>query len=136
VRRAFVDTAGWMMLADEADPLHRRAVSFRDRWLLDGGLFVCSDYVMDETLTLLRLRLGLDAAREWWEVVQASARVSWDRVDASRAERALTWFFRWKDKSFSFTDCTSFVIMKERRIRLALTSDKHFVQAGFETAPR
>jgi predicted nucleic acid-binding protein len=40
-----------------------------------------------------------------------------------------------EDKSFSFTDCTSFVIMKERRIRLALTSDKHFIQAGFDTAP-
>ena len=124
-----------MMLADEADPLHRRAVAFRDRWLLDGGAFVCSDYVMEETLTLLRMRLGLDAAREWWEMVQASARVSWYRIDASRAERALTWFFRWKDKSFSFTDCTSFVAMRERRIRVALTSDRHFVQAGFETAP-
>lgn len=135
MKRAFVDTAGWMMLVDAADPLHLRAVSFRDRWLKEGGVFLCSNYVMDETLTLLRIRLGLDVAREWWEMAQASARVTWDSIDASRFERALTWFFRWKDKDFSFTDCTSFVIMTERRIRLALTSDKHFVQAGFETAP-
>ncbi len=34
------------------------------------------------------------------------------------------------------TDCTSFVVMKERRIRDALTSDQHFVQAGFRVIPR
>jgi hypothetical protein len=99
VKRAFVDTAGWMMLADDADPVHRRAVTFRDRWLRDGGLFVCSDYVMDETLTLLRIRLGLDAARAWWELVQASTRLAWERIDAARSERALSWFFRWRTKA-------------------------------------
>ena len=39
------------------------------------------------------------------------------------------------DKSFSVTDCSSFVVMKERRIKAALTNDRHFVQAGFQTYP-
>jgi uncharacterized protein len=35
------------------------------------------------------------------------------------------------DKDWSLTDCASFVVMKERNISLAFTSDKHFEQAGF-----
>ncbi|MFO0568428.1 MAG: PIN domain-containing protein [Polyangiaceae bacterium] len=134
-KTAFVDTAGWMMLADASDPLHRRSVAWRDSWLERGGLFVSSDFVLDETLTLLRVRLSLDAAEEWWNQVEQSSRLMWDWIDPMRAEKARRWMFRWRDKTFSFTDCTSFVIMKERRTKLALTSDHHFVQAGFEVAP-
>jgi predicted nucleic acid-binding protein len=34
-------------------------------------------------------------------------------------------------KKWSFTDCTSFVTMRELRIADAFTSDRHFLQAGF-----
>jgi len=136
MRALFVDTAGWMMLADAADPLHRAATSFRDNWLERGGVLSSTDFVMDETLTLIRMRLGIDAAELWWNQVEGSTRLSWEAVDATRAEKARRWFFRWRDKEFSFTDCTSFVVMKEKRLRQALTSDHHFTQAGFEIVPK
>jgi predicted nucleic acid-binding protein len=124
------------MLADEDDPQHASARSFRDRWLHQSGLLVSTDYVMDETFTMLRARLGLRAAERWWEMVgNHSARVRWEGINPGRAEKARQWFFRWSDKDFSFTDCTSFLVMKERRIRAALTNDRHFVQAGFEVVP-
>lgn len=131
----FVDTAGWMAQADAADPDHERTCAARDRWLESGGLLVISDYVLDETLTLLRMRLGLPAAERWWEKIEGSRRLRWEWVDASRCERARHWFFRWADKSFSFTDCTSFVLMRELGIRQALTLDRHFAQAGFDIVP-
>ncbi len=135
-KAVFVDTAGWMMLADASDPLHQRAVTARDSWLEEGGTFVSTDFVLDETLTLLRFRLGLDAAEAWWQQVEGSTRLVWEWIDPSRAERARAWLFRWRDKDFSFTDCTSFVVMKERRLRVALTSDHHFAQAGFDLVPK
>jgi hypothetical protein len=61
--------------------------------------------------------------------------VLWEGIDPTRAEGARQWFFRWRDKDFSFTDCTSFVVMRERRLKAALTSDSHFLQAGFEILP-
>jgi len=91
--------------------------------------------VLDETLTLLRVRLGLQAAERWWNQVEGSRRLRWEWVDAQRCESARNWFFRWSDKTFSFTDCTSFVLMKELRIRQALTLDRHFQQAGFDIVP-
>lgn len=39
------------------------------------------------------------------------------------------------DKSYSFTDCTSFIVMRRQKIGLALTLDHHFAQEGFRTVP-
>jgi len=131
----FVDTAGWMALADASDPQHEAARTARDDWLRQGGMLLTTDYVMDETLTLIRIRLGLEAARRWWEQVETSPRLRWEWIDPVRAEKARSWFFSWVDKRFSFTDCTSFVVMRELRLQRVLTTDKHFLQAGFELVP-
>jgi predicted nucleic acid-binding protein len=131
----FVDTGGWMAMADAADPAHLASRLARDEYLRGGGILVSTDYVMDETLTLIRIRLGLRATSDWWDQVDGSSRLRWEGIDPARAEKARTWFFQWKDKDFSFTDCTSFIVMKELRIRRALTTDGHFRQAGFEIIP-
>jgi hypothetical protein len=47
----------------------------------------------------------------------------------------LDWSFRYEDKDFSFTGCTSFAFMRREKIREALTTDRHFVPAGFATVP-
>lgn len=131
----FVDTAGWAACADGADPAHRRSCAARDRALETGLVLVTSDFVVDETLTLLRLRLGLPAAEAWWRQVDGSRRVRWERIGVERFERARGLFFRFRDKAFSFTDCTSFAVMQELRLTRALTTDRHFRQMGFTVVP-
>ena len=84
----FVDTAGWMMLADGSDPKHEAAKKDRDAWMKGGGSFVTTDYIADETLTLLRMRLGIDAAERWWSQVEASSRVHWEWIEPERAAKA------------------------------------------------
>ena len=90
---------------------------------------------MDETLTVVRLRLGLDAAAAWWRQVDGSQRLRWERIDGDRFERGRELFFQYRDKEFSFTNCTSFVVMRELRMTDALTTDAHFRQAGFHSIP-
>lgn len=124
-----------MALADKNDKLHIESLGTRDEWLSQGGVLVTTDYVIDETLTLIRLRLGIDIAEKWWEQITGSPRVKVEWIHAERAEKALGWFFKWRDKAFSFTDCTSFTVMKEIRLKKALTGDKHFTIAGFEILP-
>ena len=131
-----MDTAGWVACADAAEPAHTQAMATRDRWMETGGVLVTTDYIADETLTFLRLRLGLDAAGTWWRQVDGSPRVRWEFIDLARAEKARGLFFQYADKEFSFTDCTSFVVMRELKLREALTTDHHFAQAGFITLPK
>ena len=38
---------------------------------------------------------------------------------------------RQAEQGYSFVDCLSFCVMKERRIAMALTTDEHFRKVGF-----
>ena len=135
MRAVFVDTAGWMACADSADAAHAEAREARDGALEAGKVLVTTDYVVDETLTLIRLRLGIAAAEAWWGQIDGSSRVRHEPIDALRAEKARAVFFRHRDKRYSFTDCTSFVVMKELKLKEALTTDRHFRQMGFKALP-
>ena len=124
-----------MACADGADPAHRRARAARDAALEAGQMLITTDFVVDETLTLIRLRLGLAPAEIWWRQIDGSTRLRWERIDSNRFEKARTLFFQYRDKDFSFTDCTSFTVMRELRLTHALTTDRHFRQIGFQVIP-
>ena len=131
----FVDTGGWMACADRADPAHTACTAARDQMLEARLGLITTDYVVDETLTLIRVRLGLGAANAWWKQIDGSVRLRWERVESDRFERARHLFFQYRDKDLSFTDCTSVAIMRELKLTTVLTTDRHFHQVGFEVFP-
>jgi uncharacterized protein len=45
---------------------------------------------------------------------------------------AKAYFRKHADHGYPFTDCTSFVLMRELDMTAALTTDRHFIEAGFE----
>ena len=55
-------------------------------------------------------------------------------VPAAQAlfHRGLERYAARSDKSWTLTDCISFIVMEDEGITDALTGDQHFVQAGFE----
>jgi len=120
MKALFVDTAGWIACADGEDPAHARCCAARDAALEAG-----------QTLTLIRFRLGLDAAETWWRQIDGSPRLRWERIDSDRFEKARHLFSQYRDKDFSFTDCTSFVTMRHIRLTHAITTDRHFPPDGF-----
>lgn len=69
--------------------------------------------------------------REWVRHLRRSA--ACEIVPASREllDRAPELYHQQTDKGWTLTDCASFAIMREREVTEALTSDKHFEQAGF-----
>src|ERR671925_1647330 len=131
----FVDTGGWMACADRADPAHMACTAARDATLEAGRILITTDFVVDETLTLIRFRLGLAAANTWWQQIDGSARLRWERVENDRFERARNLFFQHRDKNLSFTDCTSVAIMRELKLTTVITTDRHFHQVGFDVLP-
>jgi predicted nucleic acid-binding protein len=82
----FVDTGGWMACADRSDPAHAACAAARDTTLEAGRILITTDFVVDETL--IRFRLGLTAANAWWQQIDGSARLRWERVENDRFERA------------------------------------------------
>jgi predicted nucleic acid-binding protein len=135
MRGVFVDTGGWMACADRADPAHSACTAARDAMLEAGRILITTDFVVDETLTLIRFRLGLAAASAWWQQIDGSARLRWERVENDRFERARNLFFHYRDKDLSFTDCTSVAVMRELKLATVITTDRHFHQVGFDVLP-
>jgi hypothetical protein len=131
----FVDTGGWMACADRSDPAHLACMAARDDALVSGRILITTDFVVAETLTLIRFRLGLAAAHAWWQQLDGSTRLRWERIENDRFERARHLFFQYRDKDLSFTDCTSFAIMRELRLTTVITTDRHFRQVGFDVLP-
>ena len=124
-----------MACADEADPAHHRAVQSRDAALESGSVLVTTDYVIDETLTLIRVRLTLAAAEAWWAQLEGSSRLRWEWIGMDRAEKARDVFFRHRDKSYSLYGLHGFVVVRRLKLKQALTTDRHFRQMGFEVLP-
>ena len=124
-----------MACADTNDSAHEDACAARDAALKQGKILVTTDYILDETLTLIRVRMGLAAALAWWKQVEGSERIRWEWIGVERAENARNLFFRYRDKDYSFTDCTSFVVMRELKLKQALSTDHHFRRMGFQMLP-
>lgn len=132
----FVDSSAWLAASDVRDGNHKRALAFNAR-LFEGtaGRLLTSDYVLDETLTLLRKRAGADLTRRFAAGLEASSSVQLIWVTPAHYRTALELFLGQGHTAWSFTDCTSFAVMRELGVRQAFTFDSDFFQAGFEVHP-
>ena len=97
---------------------------------------ITSDYVMDETLTLIRFAHSHSKAVEFANAVSASNATKIVFVEEDLYGNALELFTQHADKPWSFTDCVSFALMKHIELTTAFTFDPHFQQAGFQTLPK
>lgn len=129
-RSAFVDSSGWYALIDRRDPAHARA-SEAVRELVAGGFrLLTTDYVIDESCTLARMRSGPEAAGRLLDLLEGTAALDVEWIGPDRFQTARALFRKYLDQGFSFTDCTSFVVMEERELTDALTTDRHFRVRG------
>lgn len=128
----FVDTSGFYALLVRSDRMHDRARDLLAAASRSRGRFVTTDYILDETATLLRARGQTHLTDVFFKTVFASAacRVEW--MDPDRFSLTRRFFLKHQDKEWSFTDCFSFWLMGHLRLRDALTTDEHFRQAGFQ----
>ena len=129
--KLFVDTWGWLALADRNDTKHRVAADcYRERSQQRRHV-VTSNFVLDELFSLLFLRLPFVEAAKFANAILASPTVATELVSPDRFRTAMGYRLKFADKPrISFTDLTSMVIMKDLGISDVLTADNHFVQVG------
>jgi predicted nucleic acid-binding protein len=123
----FVDTGAWFAAAVTSDPDHSRASAF-----IAGNRdpYVTTDYVVDELLTLFTSRGLNEKGVEWIRNVLEAGGARLERVTPADFAAALEVYERFQDKSWSFTDCTSYVVIGRLEIRRAFSFDQHFRQFG------
>lgn len=131
----FVDTSGWLPLADPKDRAHARvARSLRDA-VKNGRRIVTTNLVIAETHALLMRRIHPDAALAFLREVRRAPHMVVESTGEYELDAQRDWLERYDDQDFSLTDAVSFSVMKERGIRDALAIDHRFAVAGFMMVP-
>ena len=121
----FTDTGGWYGVSVPEDPNYAAAVawSLRNRQTL-----LTTDYVIDETLTLLKARGHQAVALTSGEGFFSGSLATIYHLTKEDIRDAWQVFSRYADKEWSFTDCTSKFIMEKLGITEAFAFDQHFRQ--------
>jgi predicted nucleic acid-binding protein len=123
----FVDTSAWYASVVPTDPNHAAAAA----WLKRNQLpLFTTDYVIDEILTLLKMRGQSQRAFALGEQFFTSGRFLIYYL--TEADVKATWqtFRRFQDKDWSFTDCASKIVMEKLVVTTAFAFDHHFRQFG------
>lgn len=129
----FVDTSALYALLDADDRYHPVARSAWTEWIEQPISFVCSNYVLLESLTLIQRRLGVDAAQRFVAEMVPVFRLRWIKLAIHIA--ALSAWIAARRWDVSLVDYTSFELMRQTGIRTVFTFDRHFAEQGFEVLP-
>lgn len=127
----FVDTMGWFSLLDTRDAWHAQAKASMSALKESRTPLLTTDYVIDETATLLKMRNATHAIHGLFAMLNDSRALTLTPITMDRFEEACVFFLKHLDHGYSFTDATSFVVMRELRLIEAFTHDEHFTEAGF-----
>jgi predicted nucleic acid-binding protein len=133
VEKVFVDTSAWVGLFVANDQSHEKAVSiFEDLKNKKTSLYT-SDYVIDETITTILIRGNHKLSVLAGQALLTSNIIETAQVAPAYFQKTWKLYQKYHDKEFSFTDVSSFVIMKDLKIKKAFTFDSDFTKAGLET---
>jgi uncharacterized protein len=137
MKSTFVDTSAFVALVDRKDRNHQAAKRTLKALAKARTPLITSAYIADEVITLARMRLGHAIAVDTGEALLGSRWCRLMEVDHATRESAWNIFVRYDDQSFSFTDCTSFALMRALDAEDAFTFDRtDFTAAGFTVIPR
>ena len=116
----FVDTGGWYARYVTSDPDHAAAKA----WFAHvPDRLVTTDYVIDELLTLLKVRGHADIAYAIGADLIAGSVGQLEYASPPDIERAWIIFSTFRDKDWSFTDCVSRVVIERLGIKTACAFD-------------
>ena len=129
MERVFVDTGGWYALLNQNESSHQEIKNF---FRSNDLPLATSNFVVVELLNLLVARRQKKTAITFGKTLREKKDLSIFVVEPGDEDEAWKIFEKYGDQDFSFTDCTSFVLMRRLRIKKAVALDEDFSRMGFE----
>jgi len=126
--KIFIDTGAFIALTDADDENHKAAKMYYKNTIEKGIRFLTTNYVVCETMNYLRAKISHSVAIIFWENLTKSNLIEMVHITPSIENEAFNIFKQYADKDFSFTDCTSFSVMKSLKLNKSFAFDKHFEQ--------
>ncbi len=131
----YIDTSAFLARHLSKDQYHPQAKTFWNLIREQNEKCVTSNFVLDETFTLLGRRAGYSFAAQRAKNIYASESIDILRPTRADELEAIGFFEKYSDHHLSFTDCVSFVLMKIKKIKRVFTFDHHFHLVGFRIYP-
>ena len=128
---SFVDTSAWFELFTQENA--QRAAAFSKIWWAKKYQFVTSDFVIDELFTLLRSRRFNFMTAHAWNVINDADNVKRLTFSREDVDQTFALFQKFSDKKWSFTDCSSYLLIKRHAIPFACAFNGHFKEFGIVT---
>jgi len=133
--KVFVDTGPLRALVVPKDQERKRTLEIIESLGKQKAQMFTSDYILDEVFTglLNDIRGGHLRIKEFNRLILRQKLLQIEWIDRQRWLKTKRLFLKVsKDKTWSFTDCTSYVVMRELKIKKAFSFDEHFKQMGFD----
>jgi uncharacterized protein len=127
MNRIFVDTGAWFARFVPSDRDHTAACEWFEQ---NSHPLVTTDYIIDELLTVLRMRNEFQRALELGVPLLKGDLCDLEWVTEADVRSAWQVFSAYRDKQWSFTDCVSRAVMERLAITTAFAFDEHFRQFG------
>lgn len=139
MREIFIDTWAWCALANKRDSGHVAAERANRDLVNEGYVYITSNFVLDESYTLIRSRVGYKVAVEFGKKIKKLIDLGTLKiVTIGKEVEDLAWelFVKYDDmENLSYADCTSFAAMKDINLKEVFTDDSHFQHVGFIKRP-
>jgi uncharacterized protein len=132
----FLDTSYAVAYFSTRDEFHAKALELSKRLDNSDTRLVTTQAVMIEIANALSKAAYRQAAIIFLEALETSPSVDIVAISQDLFDKAFQLYKSRLDKEWGLTDCMSFVVMSERKITDALTTDRHFSQAGFSVLLR
>lgn len=136
MKSVFLDTSGWLAALSSRECRHKQAIAAYLEWMENGVTLVTTNLVVAEMHILITRARGVRQGVRFLDSVHQDAHHEIVYVDRELERAAIDRFVRpYAEHAISIADAVSFEVMRTRRLRQALSLDKHFVVAGFEIVP-
>jgi predicted nucleic acid-binding protein len=127
--RLFLDTAFIQALLNPRDDYHQQAKGLFPRVRSASEVWITEAILVEvgNALSAIDRRGATDFIQQCYR----TSNIKVVSVDTALLMTALALYQSRSDKSWGLTDCISFVVMQQQDLVDAVTSDRHFLQAGF-----
>jgi len=126
----FADTSFWIALSSKRDQYHSRAVAWSEFVTRNRNTIVTTEAVLWEWLNALSEAGTRLLAAEGYRRCHRDSSIEVVPFLAELIDAAVQLYEARPDKTWSLSDCLSFVVMGRRQLAQALSTDRHFEQAG------
>ena len=128
----FADTSFWMALSRRRDQYNRHAIAWNQFVIRSSSSILTTEAVLWEWLNGLSEATTRSVAAEGYRRAHADTRIEVVPFESDLIDSAVQLYRTRPDKDWSLTDCLSFVVMEQHHLTEALTTDRHFEQAGLK----